>query len=101
MDAVHKTGSARDYSRLKALLESEHAFPHDFIVKFIGRNSGPFHQGVAALEAEYPALRMRSRRESAKAAHVALTYVYPAQSAEAVIRILERVATIEDLQVIL
>ena len=89
------------FSRLKSLLEQQETFPVDFTVKFIGRNTDRFQEGVSLFERAHPILRMQSRRESSKGNHLAMTYVFTARNADHIISTLEQVAKIEDLMVIL
>ena len=88
-------------SRLKSLLESLEEFPHDFVIKFIGRNTERFRASVLRFEKDYPTLRTQNRRESTGSGHVAHTYLYLAKSADEIIEILDRVAKIEDVHMVL
>ncbi len=90
-----------DYAKLKALLEEQETFPHDFMLKFIGRNTPAFLEDVAKLEADYPTLEQQTARKSAGDANVALTYVYPADSADAIVELLKRVSALRDVRVVL
>jgi putative lipoic acid-binding regulatory protein len=89
-----------DLARLKALLEKE-TYPHSFVLKFIGNRSAAFTNGVESLEKCYPTLSGKSERASSGGAHLALTYVYPAQNADQILALLQDVARIPDLRIIL
>ncbi|HUP57665.1 MAG TPA: DUF493 family protein [Bdellovibrionota bacterium] len=90
-----------DYTKLKALLEEQERFPHDFTLKFIGLNTPAFLEDVRLLEEAYPALRQQTQRKSATEANLALTYLYLAGNADEIVALLKRVSTIRDVRVIL
>lgn len=87
----------KDYTKLRALLEAQEAFPTEFIHKFIGKNTPEFALGVAELERKFPGLRLQHSRMSAGDAHVALTYVISAATVEEIIVVLQATDTIADL----
>jgi putative lipoic acid-binding regulatory protein len=87
----------KDYTKLKALLEAQETFPLDFIHKFIGRNSPAFAAGVAELERRHPELKLQHSRMSQGDAHVALTYTFRAESADAILVVLRATDEIADL----
>ena len=90
-----------DYARLKALLEEQETFPHDFTLKFIGVNSQAFAEDVKKFEARYPSLRKQAERKSSGEANIALTYLYLSQSADEIITLLQDVSKLRDVKVIL
>jgi putative lipoic acid-binding regulatory protein len=90
-----------EYAKLKALLEELESFPHDYTLKVIGDNTPAFAQGAAELERRNSALRLHGRRESGKASHVALTYVFRARSADEIVELLMAAEAIPDVRVIL
>jgi hypothetical protein len=92
---------ARDYARLKELLQSQETFPHLFTYKFIGRNSPGFAAAVAGFEKNFPALKLEASRLSKGDGHVALTYKHTAGSAEEIVFVFEAIARLPDLLVIL
>ncbi len=91
----------KDYTKLKALLESQESFPIEFIHKFIGRNTPAFATGVAELERRHPELKLQHSRMSQGDAHVALTYTFQAASADAIIVVLRATDEIPDLAYVL
>jgi hypothetical protein len=90
-----------ELARLKALLENQESFPLEYMHKFIGRNSPRFIQGLEAFDARFPKLERRGTRLSAGDAHVAVTYVFMADSADEILEVLEATQLIEDVLVIL
>ncbi len=90
-----------DFERLKALLEEQETFPHDFTIKFIGANSPAFLGGVRSLEARFPELKKQGERRSANDSNLALTYVLRAEDADEIIEVLKEVHRIPDVKVIL
>ncbi len=90
-----------DYAKLRELLNQQETFPVDFHLKFVGKNSEAFARGVTRFENEHPQLKETSRRLSAQANHLALSYVFSAKSADHIIAVLERAALIEDVQIVL
>jgi hypothetical protein len=90
-----------DFDRLKALLEEQETFPHDFTLKFIGLNTPVFLESVKEFESEFPILRKQADRLSANAANLAITYIYKAANADEIIALLKRVSQIRDVRVIL
>lgn len=94
-------GQVKDYVKLRELLIEQNDFPTKFIVKFIGKNSSLFNSGVQNFESQNSTLVQISKRESANGAHVALTYHFPAESADAIISMLKRVAEIQDVEIVL
>jgi putative lipoic acid-binding regulatory protein len=91
----------KDFSKLRSLLESEERFPLPYLLKFIGRNSPRFGEGVQAFERKFPDLKLQARRESAKAKHVSLTYGFVATDPDQVIDIYREASELPDLLVIL
>ena len=89
------------YESLRALLNSQETFPTLYTHKFIGRNTGAFGAGVKSLEERFPALRLKTSRTTRSEAHLSLTYVFEAESAEAIIEVLEYTHGIEDLYMML
>jgi putative lipoic acid-binding regulatory protein len=90
-----------DYDRLKALFEKQEVFPHDFTVKFIGRNTPLFLGGVRDFESDFPSLRKQAERLSSGQANLALTYLFSAKNADEIIAVLKRASQIPDVQVVL
>ena len=92
---------AKDYEKIRELLEEQETFPIDFMVKFIGRNSAKFRAGCQAFEARFPALRPQSSRESSGGNHLAQTYILAANGADEVIEVLKATALIDDVLIVL
>jgi len=92
---------AKDYSKIRDLLEAQESFPIDYIHKVIGRNTAAFLQSMDRLEAQLPAVRRDTVRPSASQAHVSVTLVLRAESAADVIRLLEATEQLEDLVMVL
>lgn len=90
-----------DLERLKALLEKQETFPHDFPVKFIGANTQVFRDSIHALEARYPSLNKQGERRSSGDQNLAPTYVFRAQTADEIIDLLKEIQSIPDLKLIL
>ena len=89
------------YESLRALLLSQETFPTEYTHKFIGRNTAGFAAGVQRLEAQFPGLRLESARATRSEAHLALTYVFVGESADAIVELLEFTSGIDDLYMIL
>jgi putative lipoic acid-binding regulatory protein len=90
-----------DYARLRELLEAQETFPTDFTHKFIGKNTKLFAKGVRDLQFAHPRLQLETARKSSGEKHLALTYVYRAESVDEIIEVLEAIHQIEDLHMIL
>jgi putative lipoic acid-binding regulatory protein len=90
-----------DFSRLKAMLEEHETFPHDFTLKFIGLNTAAFRKGVQELATSFPKLLKQTERQSPNGSNVSLTYVFPAESAQEIVELLERVSKIPDVRMVL
>lgn len=89
------------YEKLKALLDQDQTFPHEFTYKFIGQNSPAFRAGVAEWVAKHPTIRKVSERESAGGNHLACTYDFLAPSSNAIISIFREIEKIPDIRVVL
>jgi putative lipoic acid-binding regulatory protein len=92
---------AKDYSKIRDLLEAQERFPIDYIHKVIGRNTAAFLQSVERLEAQLPAVRRDAVRPSASQVHVSVTLVLRAEKAADVIQLLEATELLEDLVMVL
>lgn len=92
---------AQDYAKLKALLEAQETFPHRYTHKFIGKNSPRFAQSVERLQARFPNLMLETARLSKGEAHLALTFIIEAQTADDIIAVLEAMGDVEDLHLVL
>lgn len=91
----------KDFTQLKALLESQETFPTDYLHKFIGRNTPAFVNGVNVLEQQFPKLKLKHSRMSSGDANVALTYVFNANSADEIIALLQVTDNIDDVVYVL
>jgi putative lipoic acid-binding regulatory protein len=89
-----------DFEKLRGLLEKE-TYPHEYIYKFIGKNSHRFTQGLHALEGAFPKLAVRGSRESSGGQNLAVTYMLVALNADEIIEVLDAVTKVDDLLVIL
>jgi len=89
-----------DFEKLRGLLEKE-AYPHEYIFKFIGKNSHRFTRGLHDLEGKFPKLVVRGSRESSGGQNLAVTYVLVALNADEIVAVLDSVTQVEDLLVIL
>ena len=90
----------RDYQNLKVLLEKE-AFPHDFLFKFIGKNSDAFEEGTRQLERDFPDLIMETLKLSQNQNHVSYSYSFQAETAEQIIEIYRAIEKLPDLEILL
>ncbi len=91
----------KDYSQLKALLESQEKFPTTYLHKFIGKNTVAFHGGVSGLEKRFATLTLELSRESVGGKHVAKTYRFGASSADEIIELLKATDQVPDLLMVL
>jgi putative lipoic acid-binding regulatory protein len=92
---------AKDYSKIRDLLEAQERFPIDYIHKVIGRNTSAFLGSLDRLESQLPAVRRGTVRPSASQVHLAVTLILRAESAADVIRLLEATELLEDLVMVL
>ena len=83
------------------MLEAQESFPIDYVHKVIGRNTPAFLESVAALEARVPAVRREGTRQSASQAHISITWVLRAQTADEVIALLQETQALVDLVMVL
>lgn len=90
-----------DFTKLRALLESQETFPHDYVHKIIGRNTAAFTEGVQRLEISFPYIRLETARTSKGEAHLALTYTIQAQNPDQIIDVLRETGNLVDLHLIL
>ncbi len=89
------------YTKLHALLEAQETFPTQYTHKFIGRNSPAFAAGMQTLEERFPTLTLETARATRSESYLAVTYTLEADSAEAIIEVLEATTAIPDLHMIL
>ena len=92
---------AEDYANLKTLLEKQETFPHQYMHKFIGRNTAAFTVSVQAWEAQQKRLKKKTERLSQGSNLIALTYIFEAHNADEIISLLQSTELIDDVQIIL
>ena len=91
----------RDYSKLLELLRTQETFPLEYTHKVIGAQTPEFEAGIQALLSRTPALRVSQRRSTGDQAHVSVTLVLTAQTAEEVILLVEASHDLPGIRVIL
>ncbi len=89
-----------NYETLKKALEKE-VYPHVFLFKFIGKNSGVFLVGIQDFEKKFPQLVKSSQRLSKNQNHLALTYQLEAQSPEEIMAVYYGIGQLPDLSMVL
>ncbi|MGZ3709040.1 MAG: DUF493 family protein [Bdellovibrionota bacterium] len=95
------SGQMKDYTKLRELLEKE-TYPLEYLHKFIGRNTPAFSKSVSELEAKFSSrLKRQGSRKSSGDHHLALTYVFSADSADQVIEMLKATDIVFDLLMVL
>jgi putative lipoic acid-binding regulatory protein len=90
-----------DYTKLRKLLEDTEKFPHEFVHKFIGKNTPEFATGVSELERKFPGMKLSNSRMSRGDGHVALTYVYLASTPDDVVALFKATESVPDVLVVL
>ena len=85
------------FQKFRELLEHNHQFPTEYHHKFIGKNSPMFLESVAEFEKKHIGLKLVSRKESAKGAHISLSFDYHAANVEEVVELLKETQKINDL----
>lgn len=92
-----RTYTSEELAQHLELLNHVYEFPTEVPHKFIGKNTDLFRQAVETLEKDFPALSGRRERYSESRAHLSLTYTFQAESAEAMIQLLQRTQLLSDL----
>lgn len=91
----------KDFSRLRALLETQEEFPLEYTHKFIGKNTPAFELGVAEWKKKCGPIACPSDRLSGNQAHRSLTFIFRMETVDALIAMLEATDEIPDLVMVL
>lgn len=89
--------TAEELAAYLELLNKVYAFPAQIPHKFIGKNSDAFRASVAELQGLYVGLRNRTERTSESGKHLSLTFVFHANSAEEILRLVSSTRRLPDI----
>lgn len=89
-----------DLEKLRELLKRE-KYPFEFTFKFVGLTSPRFEASVLKLERDHSKLKLTTKRTTAAKRHTALTYLFHAESPDAILEVYSAIAQIPDVVLVL